>query len=69
MTRIKVFKRKATYKWFWVISNMLSKNSYTSKELKNRAVLSFQDIACIDMWSIIMYYNCFKWNLMKTNGY
>ena len=39
--------------------------SYTSKELKNRTVLSFQNIICVAMWSYVMYSNCFECNLLK----
>ena len=42
-------------KWLQVISTiMLFKNSKSSKELKNKAVLH---IACIAMWPLVMYSN------------
>ena len=32
-------------------------NSYTTKKLKNKAVLSQNNILCITMWSLDMYSN------------
>ena len=34
-------------------------NSYTTKELKNKAILSLNNFLCIVMWSIVMYSNSF----------
>ena len=31
----------------------------------NRAVLHFQNIVCIAMWSVVTCSNYFKWNLSK----
>ena len=54
-----------TYKRFQFISNtMLFKTVIcNSKELKNRAILSYQNIVCIAMWSLVMYSNYFECNL------
>ena len=53
-----------TYKWLHVINNiMLSKAVMASKELKNRVVSCFQNVVCIDMWSLVMYSNYLGWNL------
>ena len=46
----------ATDKWFRVISNL---NSYTTKEVKNKAILSLNSFTCIAMWSLVTYFNCF----------
>ena len=48
----------ATYKRFQVISNILlfTTVSYTSKELKNRAILSFQNIVCVAMCFLVAYF-------------
>ena len=56
MIGTKVFEGRAsfgycTYKWFWII-RVFKTNSYTSKELMNRAVLHFQNIVCITMWFV-----------------
>ena len=69
MIGTKVFEGRAsfgycTYKWFWII-RVFKTNSYTSKELMNRAVLHFQNIVCITMWFVVMCSNYFKWNLSK----
>ena len=34
-------------------------NSYTTKELNNKAVLSINNIVCIAMWCLVIYSNCF----------
>ena len=56
-----------TYRQLPVVSNILlfKTISYASKELKSRVVLSFQNFVCIAIWSLIMYSNCFDWNLSK----
>ena len=48
----------ATYKWLQVISNIMLFKSYTTKKLKNKAVLSLNNIVCIAMWSLVTYSNC-----------
>ena len=57
---INKFKKElawATYKQLQIINTMLFKTDYTSKELKNKSVISFQNIVCIAMWSLITYSN------------
>ena len=39
--------------------------SYANKELKKRAVLSFQNIVPIAIWSLLMYSSCSEYNLSK----
>ena len=38
---------------------LLILTSYTTKELKNSAVLYLNNIVCIAMWSLVTYSNCF----------
>ena len=69
MIGTKVFEGRAsfgycTYKRFWII-RVFKTNSYTSKELMNRAVIHFQNIVCITMWFVVMCSNYFKWNLSQ----
>ena len=40
----------------WVISNMYNV-SYTTKKLKNKAILSLNNIVCV-IWSLVTYSNC-----------
>ena len=45
----------ATYKRLQVIINIMS---YTTKKVKNKAVLSLNNIVCIAVWSLVTYSNC-----------
>ena len=45
-------------KWLWVISHIML-FSYITKELKNKVILSLNNIVCIAMWSLVMYSICF----------
>ena len=68
ITHIEMFKRRAGLgynKWLRVISNTMLFKSYNSEELKNRPILSFQNIISIAMWSLVTYSNCFGLNLSK----
>ena len=58
LRHFKVELALATYKRLQVISNILlfTTVSYTSKELKNRAILSFQNIVCVAMWFLVAYF-------------
>ena len=47
-----------TDKRLQIISNMLFKNSHITKKLKNKAVLSINNIVCVAMWSLVTYSNC-----------
>ena len=57
--RIKKGLAWATDKWLQVISNiMLFKTVIaTTKKLKNKAVLSINNIVCVAMWSLVTYSN------------
>ena len=58
----------AADKQLWVISTiMLFKNSYSTKELKNRAILDLNNIVYVALWLLVTYSN-FKLKLfhMKT---
>ena len=44
----------ATDKQLQVISNIMLFNSYTTKKLKNIAILCLNDIVCIGMWSFLI---------------
>ena len=48
----------ATDKCLWVVTNLLIKTA-TPLKLKNKGVLSVNNIVCIAMWSLVMYCNCF----------
>ena len=37
-------------------------NSYTTEELKNKAVVSLNNIVCITLWSLVMHSDYFEWN-------
>ena len=57
---LKEKRAEATYKWLRVISDetLFKTVSYVSKELNNRAVLTFQNIVYVTVWSLVMYSNC-----------
>ena len=46
----------ATNKRLWVISNIMI---YTTKKLRNIAVLYLNNTLCVGMWSLVTYCNCF----------
>ena len=43
-------------------------NSYTTRKLKNKAVLSLNNIPCIAMWSLVMYFNCLVIYISPTDA-
>ena len=48
----------AVDKRLWVISTIvLFKNSKSTKELKNKAVLNLKNIVCIARWLLVTYSN------------
>ena len=43
-------------KWLWIISTiMLFKNSNSTKELKNKAVLNLNNIVYVAIWLLVTY--------------
>ena len=55
LRHIKVELAWGTYRWLRVISNIMLFKSYTTKKLKNKAILSLNNIA---KWSLVTYSNC-----------
>ena len=50
-------------KWLWVVCNLCClKQLYHSKELKNKAVLGFKNIACVSVCFLVTYSYDFEWN-------
>ena len=57
--RLKVELAWVTDKWLQVISNiMLFKTVIPLRNLKNKAVLSINNIVCVAMCSLVTYSNC-----------
>ena len=63
---IEAVKRRGVWaidKWLWVICNFCClKQLYHYKELKNKAVSSFENIVSVSMCFLVTYSCDFEWN-------